>query len=137
MRVDIRRGFCRHSHFWAFPKPQEEGETDFFYIEHFATLPHLRGKGIGASALKAFASVAQDRPIVLEVEPPQTETARRRVGFYRRAGFELLEIPYMQPPYRPGGEEVPLCLMSTDAAYALSHSARVVATLHREVYGVR
>lgn len=123
--------------YWAFPLSQEKGETDFFYIEHFATLPELRGRGLGAAALKAFASVSQGRPTVLEVEPPQTETARRRVGFYRRAGYELLEIPYTQPPYRTGGERVPLRLMCTDTAYALSHSARIVATLHREVYGVR
>ncbi len=123
--------------YWAFPMCGKQGKTDFFYVEHFATLPSLRGNGLGAAALAAFSSLTKGRPVVLEVEPPLTETAQRRVGFYRRAGFELLDTPYIQPPYRHGGEEVPLRLMCTDTAYALAHSARVIATLHREVYGVR
>jgi len=98
------------------------GFDDMRYLEHFATVPRLRGGGLGARALAAFTARSAV-PVVLEVEPPETELSRRRVGFYRRQGFVASERPYTHPPYKRGGERVPLMLMShpapiTDAQFA-------------------
>ncbi len=124
---------------WHFPaRDGRHGEAPapaFRYIEHFATLPQLRGKGLGSAALAAYREAAAGVPVVVEVELPEDETSRRRVDFYRRNGFALLSRPYTQPPYRPGGESLPLAIMSTDPTFAETHYAHIVSTLRREVYG--
>jgi len=87
---------------------------DMRYLEHFATMPRVRGGGLGARTLAAFTARSAV-PVVLEVELPETELSRRRVGFYRRQGFVASERPYTHPPYKRGGERVPLMLMSHPA----------------------
>ena len=82
---------------------------DFCYVEHLATLPSQRGKGYGKSILEQLQKTAEK--IVLEVEEPTDELSSRRITFYRRAGFELCNIPYQQPPYRKGDGYLPMFLM--------------------------
>ena len=103
----------------------------FVYIEHLAIDPSLRGSGLGAQTL-AYLRQELALPLLLEVEPPCPENsmAARRIGFYRRNGFEILPYDYIQPPYSPGLPSVPLLLMST-AALNPHLSAQ---TLHRQVY---
>lgn len=79
------------------------------YIEHLATLPSVRGKGHGKAIIEEIQKIAGN--IVLEVEEPTDETTTRRIGFYRRVGFSLCAIPYTQPPYRKGGNTLPMLLM--------------------------
>lgn len=81
------------------------------YIEHLATLPKLRGKGYGRRILDDFTS-ASAIPVLLEVEYPDHDISRRRIQFYRRAGFILNEYPYTHPPYKKGGNRVSLLLMT-------------------------
>ena len=72
---------------------------DFRYGEHFAVCPSHRGGGIGTQILKSIAD-ADNRPMIIEVEPPFDDIARRRIEFYRRNGFRLWDsIHYVQPPY--------------------------------------
>lgn len=108
----------------------------FSYVEHFAVSPTLRGGGLGAAALALLREAEGERPIVLEVEPPTTALARRRIGFYTRCGYTLSPAPYTQPPYRRGEDALPLCLMTTSPAFLEGNAGLVVETLHREVYGV-
>lgn len=105
----------------------------FTYIEHLATDPGLRGRGIGAQVMAALSTA--HAPLLLEVERPAGlgSIEARRIGFYRRCGLHLLDHDYIQPPYAPGLPSVPLLLMSTDPALDAPAAA---ATLHREVYGV-
>ena len=39
--------------------------------------------------------------MVLEIDPPVDEIARRRQGFYQRCGFAVNPYPHVHPPYRP------------------------------------
>ena len=104
------------------------------YIEHFALSPDCRGRGLGSSALAAFcASVGC--PVVLEVEPPTAEAARRRIAFYRRAGFVAAPQRYVQPPYSAGLPPVELLLMAYGAVDWARDFDAVRDLLHREVYG--
>lgn len=103
------------------------------YIEHFAILPGQRSMGIGSTVLRAF--MHQHNRIVLEVEPPQTQEAKRRVQFYRNCGLHLCNTPYVQPPYSIDRQSVPLFLMSNRADWLRRNFNNVVATLRREVYG--
>lgn len=104
------------------------------YCEHFAISGAVRSHGYGAQAI-GEALRHTGKPMVLEVEMPgYGEMARRRIGFYRRQGFILLEdVEYMQPPYRPGDGELPMMLMTTDPGVDIDE---VIATLRRRVYGV-
>ena len=74
------------------------------------------------------------RPLVLEVEVPDNELAQRRIGFYRRLGFVLWdECSYLQPPYHPDDEPLPMFLMAHGNLSTADFSA-VRNLIYREVY---
>ena len=107
---------------------------NFRFVEHIAVDESLRGGGIGAAMLCDFA--AQDsRPIVLEVEPPETDIAQRRIGFYKRLGFALNLYSYEQPPLRNGQSALPLLVMSYPHALSKAEFEQYKDVLYREVYG--
>lgn len=106
---------------------------DFIYIEHLAIMPGLRGGGIGSSIIEGLRS-RFDSPIVLEAEHPADDNpmAARRLAFYHRLGFDIIDNDYIQPPYSPGLPEVPLLLLAdADGLDAVA----VRDTLHSQVYG--
>lgn len=111
--------------YWEFPT--------FVYIEHFAIDNHLRNGGYGSKALEAFKRQVS-LPIVLEAEEPTDEITRRRIGFYQRQGFVLQEIPYLQPPYRPGDEWFPLRLMTYGTVEMDKEFPTIRDMIYREVY---
>lgn len=111
---------------WNFPQ--------FLYIEHLVVDATLRGKGIGRKALSLVARQAFPLPLLLEVEPEHlNEEAHRRVNFYTRLGFSIIDKTYVQPPYAPYLPPVHLWLMATSAQI---NPATAAATLHTDVYGV-
>lgn len=83
----------------------------FEYIEYLCVPDHKRNGGWGAKALKyIFDRVT--KPIVLEAEPQgANEWSDRRIAFYRRNGFTLIDRTYFQPPYHDDTEAVELRLM--------------------------
>lgn len=80
-----------------------------FFIEHFAIDPQLRGKSYGAAVLEHYGKLGA---IILEVEPPDDSYAVRRIGFYERQGYQLLDVTYRQPCYRDVKVSYPMLLMS-------------------------
>ena len=72
------------------------------YIEHLAIMPSQRAHGIASDVLTILKG--QGDPIILEVEPPETDEARRRVAFYERNGFRMLRVEYEQPYEDAAGE---------------------------------
>ena len=105
------------------------------YVEHFAIVPEARGGCLGEHMLQQFRQAFPR--VLLEAEPPTDELTQRRIAFYRRCGFEVLERPYLQPPYRRGEQPVPLVLMTTDAVWLEKHHEEVVRVLAERVYGVK
>src|SRR5699024_2039480 len=85
---------------------------DFVFIEHFVVNPEYRNGGIGAYMLNEFILLL-DKFVCLEVEPPETEIARRRINFYSRNNFFINEYPYMQPPISKGKKSIPLFIMTS------------------------
>ncbi len=82
------------------------------YIEHFATDPRVRGNGVGSKLLGQFCTEST-KPIILEVEHPVEEIQHRRIGFYERLGFHLIDFDYSHPSYdRSSSERVSLKLMT-------------------------
>ncbi|MDE6778157.1 MAG: GNAT family N-acetyltransferase [Alistipes sp.] len=108
---------------------------DFRYVEHFAMSPAVRNRGYGARAVRMLCEELRT-PIVLEVERPDNDTARRRVGFYERQGFELWPDEYSQPPYSAAGCWVPMRMMAYGNLTRERDFARVRDSLYRAVYGV-
>lgn len=112
---------------WEFP--------EFIYVEHFAIDESARNGGIGGKAMQQFL-LASSLPVVLEVELPEDEMSRRRIGFYERLGFKLDNHPYRQPPYGPGLPWLDLNLMyygEIDLDQSFEH---VKQQLYKHVYGI-
>ena len=107
----------------------------FAYIEHFAVAPAHRCGGVGSRLLREL--IAQlGKPVCLEVEPPETEPAVRRIGFYRRCGFFLNEYPYLQPPLAPGRSTLPLLVMTTGGPVSRPQFEQIRDVLYARVYRI-
>lgn len=91
----------------------------FCYLEHFAIYPHMRNKKIGQQVLDY---VAENLPglRLLEVEPAtDDEMAVRRVDYYRRNGYKVLEKDYIQPSYHKHEDACPLWIMGNEDSGSL------------------
>ena len=113
---------------WEFDK--------FAYVEHFAVSPEYRNGCLGAKMLKELI-LKLKKKICLEVEPPENETARRRIGFYQRNGFSLNDYPYIQPPMSKGKKAVPLLIMTSGGKADQATLDIMKNTLYEKVYGLR
>jgi ribosomal protein S18 acetylase RimI-like enzyme len=111
--------------FWNLP--------GFVFIEHFAIRESARGKGIGTQVLK---QVIEDKStkVVVEVEEPITESARRRIEFYERLGFSVCEGIYYQPPYSSDKNKVKMLLMSFPNRLTPSDFETIKILIYRNVY---
>ena len=70
---------------------------DFIYVEHFCTLPEMRGRGCGAQALALLGE--RKKTVILEIDPPKDEVSVRRKAFYERAGYRANPFEHIHPPY--------------------------------------
>lgn len=89
---------------------QWEG-PNFIYLEHFAVKESYRNHGIGSVLLQEYIQ-QQVKPIILEIEPPESGYEKRRSEFYLRNSFKLNHWQYIQPAYSVNTNPVPLVLMS-------------------------
>ena len=101
------------------------------FVEHFVTYEGYRNRGVGRRVLALLADTYGS--LVLEAEHPETEMAARRLGFYGRCGFHRNDLPYIQPPYRDGGDGVPLILLSYPDP--LADPRATAGEIYKTVYG--
>ncbi len=106
---------------------------DFVFIEHFAVRKEYRNTGLGSKMLGEFLE-KQKKTVCLEVELPDTEMAKRRIGFYERNGFFLNEYEYFQPPISKGKKIVPLMIMTSGTKIKENTFKIIQDTLYKEVY---
>lgn len=106
---------------------------DFLYIEHFAVRGDCRNGGYGGTLLDRLLE-EKGRPMVLEVEVPEDELTRRRVGFYERHGLVYNEYPYLQPPLRKGNALLPLRFMTYPSAVDEQTYERYKKQMYQIVY---
>ena len=83
---------------------------ELIFLEHFTTMPQLRGKGVGSAALNLLKK--KGKRILLEIEPPQDELTCRRYGFYQRNGFTMNPFHHIQAKYHLGDEDLELKILS-------------------------
>lgn len=107
----------------------------FTFGDHFAVAKSDRGAGLGAKIIAEVIKTDKSR-FILEVEPPETETAKRRIGFYERAGFTLNDYEYCQPPLGKNKKAVPLLIMSTGGKLTGAEFQMVKREIYKNVYGV-
>lgn len=72
---------------------------DISHIIYFATLPEVRGKGLGAKALSSIGRIKSGMRIIVDIEREvpgcaENEIRRRRKNFYLRNGFSETEVRY-------------------------------------------
>ena len=106
---------------------------DFIFIEHFAVDSACRNTGLGSRMLTEFLK-NQQKTVCLEVELPDTEIAKRRIGFYERNGFFLNEYEYFQPPISKGKKIVPLMIMTSKEKVSQGTFENIRNILYKEVY---
>lgn len=82
----------------------------FSYVEHLAVSPSLRNKGYGTRILQYIKEIVII-PLLLEIELPFDMEQKARQLFYEKNGFQTLDLPYFQPPYRSGDACLPMHLM--------------------------
>lgn len=107
--------------------------TDFVFIEHFAISPALRGGGIGSGVMRLMEE--QHPRLVLEVEPPHSLNAQRRIRFYEGLGFKTYVFPYLQPPYQAGGAPLTMLLMQKGMSPEEHTFTKIKNEIYLEVYG--
>ncbi len=105
----------------------------FAFIEHFVVNPEHRNGGIGANMLNELVELL-GKTVCLEVEPPETEMASSRSGFYKRNNFFINEYPYIQPPISQGKNAIPLIIMTSGSKVDEETFEQIKRTLYTEVY---
>lgn len=104
------------------------------YIEHFAITEKLRNKGIGTALLMDYLA-QKNKLIILEVDRPENEIAKRRIVFYERLGFRLNIYDYIQPPYEQDKQVVPMFLMTFPREINNDEFLEIRSLFYRLVYG--
>ncbi len=90
-------GFYKDGEFCGFAILLNSG--DISHIIYFATLPEVRGLGLGAKALGALARIKVGMKIIVDIERPDPrlpdcEIRLRRKNFYIRNGYKETEVRY-------------------------------------------
>ncbi len=99
----------------------------FYYLEHLAVFAEMRNQKIGQKILDWIRK--QLRGIcILEAEPAETGIATRRINYYRRNGYLILDKTYRQPSYRRNDGEVPLWIMGNqpEASGTLKQQIQII-----------
>lgn len=113
---------------WEYP--------DFIFVEHLAIASSYRNQGLGAKLLNEIIAFYK-KHVILEVELPQTDLAKRRIGFYERLGFKCnSSYIYEQPPLQHGFEPYPLWLMSYPERIDSTSYKKIKEQLYQDVYGI-
>ncbi len=106
---------------------------NFAFFEHFAVDPEHRNTGLGSKIL-AEAVTFLKKPVCLEVELPETELAKRRIGFYKRNGFFLNKYSYVMPPQGEGKKPLPLYIMTYGRKITEEKFLNIKSTVYEKVY---
>ncbi len=106
---------------------------EFLFIEHLASLPQCRNMGLGSKLLQ-YVLEHHSKQACLEVELPDREIARRRIGFYERNGFHINPYDYCQPALSPNRSPVPLRIMTSGNTVDAETFSKIKDRLYRRVY---
>jgi len=106
---------------------------DWSFLEYFAIDPEHRGKNYGAQVMQHLMDLNHTK-LILEVEPPKTDDAARRIHFYERSGLHCLPFNYLQPFYSNPEQSYPMLLMSNAVKKEEAYFTEVISLIKRHVY---
>lgn len=86
---------------------------EFWYLEHLAIYAEMRNKQIGQQVLD-FARQNLSGIRLLEAEPADDGMAARRINYYQRNGYKILDKDYVQPSYDGVRQAFPLWVMGSE-----------------------
>ncbi len=104
------------------------------FFEHLAVSKKFRGNGIGKQIILENAENFK-KPIFFEIEPPNTEIAKRRIDFYKRLGFKLNNFYYEQPALRKNEKPQQLLIMSYPEPISEQNFVEYKKEIYSNVYG--
>lgn len=105
---------------------------DWRFIEHFAISSETRGKGYGAEVMRHYLEISEGK-LLLEVEPAITPDAFRRISFYERMGFSLIDVAYRQPSYVEKDLSYPMHLM-VETSFVAQDFQGLIGEIKNKVY---
>lgn len=103
------------------------------YIDHFAVKEQHRNKGFGKLILEKFKDL-NSKPIILEVELPNSKINKRRIKFYQRIGFHLNQHYYEIPPFIEGEPSIQLLIMSYPTSLTIKDIDYFTKTYHPIIF---
>jgi possible acetyltransferase protein len=107
---------------------------DFYYLEHLAVFSQMRNLKVGQQVLDYIAEHLNGLRL-LEVEPTNDEMTTRRVNYYRRNGYEVLDKTFIQPSYRDDSEAGNLWVMGNHPTDRLQEFIeRIKNMIYRDHY---
>lgn len=85
--------------------------TNFVFVEHFEIFSEFRSMKYGSEILSHLFK--QYTHILLEAEPADLGVdAERRISFYEKNGFRVIDKNYVQPCYETGKNPINLWLLA-------------------------
>lgn len=105
----------------------------FYYLEHLAVFAGMRNKKIGQQILDWVKDHLKGIRL-LEVEPAEAEMAIRRINYYQRNGYQILDKTYLQPPYSEGGDDFPLWIMGNEVGQPAEVLTSQIGLIRDRVY---
>lgn len=85
--------------------------SNFSFMEHFEIFSDFQNQEYGSSFLEFIKE--KHAHLIIETEPSDlNEESERRINFYERNGFFILQKDYVQPAYSPEKNALTLWLMS-------------------------
>ncbi|MDO5615172.1 MAG: GNAT family N-acetyltransferase [Cruoricaptor ignavus] len=116
---DLRAGYCV---IWEL--------NNAHFLEHFEVFEEFRNRNLGSQILEIFNE--KYPKLILESEPANlSEIATRRISFYERNGFSIIDENYTQPSYGEGKPSINLWLM---ANYTPENKTALIKDLYAVVY---
>ena len=104
------------------------------YIEHIAIRPDRQNEGLGSEIMKDFLSLADSKPILLEVEPATTDIQKKRLRFYDKLGFKMNAYDYIQPAIQKSTNPVALKVLSFPSQLNIENYNAYITTYHSQVF---
>lgn len=103
---------------------------NFYFIEHLEVFPEFRNQNLGSIILKELAK--RHPHLILETEPDSYgEKAEKRIRFYQKNGFSLIDKNYIQPAYEQDKNALNLYLMSN---FSVNDIKNLIKDIHKTVY---
>ena len=103
---------------------------NFHFLEHFEVFEDFRNLKLGEKIL--FELKEKFNKIILESEPKNlNEMSARRIGFYERNGFSIVDENYVQPSYGEGKKSLNLFLLSN---FQVDNLDEIKSEIYQKVY---